>query len=253
MAQYVDWLGKTAQIFPGLIVFHDGSCDELDLPGTEFIKIEKSDLKSFDYLFPLIELLKDFKPIAARDVTFTLPQYALMQFAKFELASKLVKQRNCDSILWVDAGISRFIKKTKFSFSPKHPVFMQHLLRIEYQFAFEIDLRRNLTFPKFKVRIPEIGSCRRIISGTSFWMRRDGVSIIWSDVQDHLQSMIKVGVWDNEQVYLREFLGRTNHKVAFVLQSKSSTGTLARVFLGEQTRMPIRFSRILSKMLKYQE
>ena len=251
--QYLDWLRETALIFPGLIVFHDGSCDKLEVPGIECIKIEKSELLTFTYLNPLKELLRDFKPIATRDITFSLPEYALVQFAKFELANKLLEERSFDSILWVDAGISRFIDKTKPYSSLMDSMFLKQLLNFEYQFAFEIDLRRNITIPRLKVPVAEFGSCRRIISGTSFWIRRDGIDLIWKNVQQHLSSMISRSVWDNEQVYLREFLGNSNHETAFVLQSKSSTGTLARVLLGEQARLPIRFSKFLCKMLRYKE
>jgi hypothetical protein len=251
IAQYLEWLSETAQIFPGLIVFHDGCCDELEALGTEFIKLEKLDLQTFDFLIPLQKLLKDFKPIAANDVTFTLPEYALMQFAKFELANKLLMERNFQSILWVDAGISRFIKNTKSSTNLNNANFLSKLIMGKYQFAFEIDLRRNLTLPTFKVRVPKLGSCRRIISGTSFWMRRDAINPIWSNAQEHIRSMIRDREWDNEQVYLRKFLGKTNYKVALVLQSKSLTGTLARVFLGERRRLFLFFSIVLNKLLKY--
>ncbi len=251
IAQYLEWLDRTARIFPGLIVFHDGCCDELEVLGTEFVKIEKSDLQTFDFLIPVQSLLKDFKPIAANDVTFTLPEYALMQFAKFELANKLLMQRDFHSILWVDAGISRFIKNSKSSTNLNNSTFMRELITGSYQFAFEIDLRRNLTLPRFKVRVPKLGSCRRIISGTSFWMRRDSINEVWSRAQEHIQSMIRRGEWDNEQVYLREFLGKTNFKVALVLQSKSLTGTVGRVFLGEKKRLFLFFSLVLNKLLKF--
>ena len=249
--QYLHWLRETALIFPGLIVFHDGCCDKLEVPGVECIKIEKSELLTFSYLDPLRELLGSFKPIAARDITFSLPEYALVQFAKFELANKLLEERSFDSVLWVDAGISRFIDKTNSYSGLIDSQFLKQLSNFEYQFAFEIDLRRNITFPGLKVRVAEFGSCRRIVSGTSFWIRRDGVDVIWKNVQLHLSSMISRNVWDNEQVYLREFLGNSNHKTAFVLQSKSRTGTLARVLLGERARLHVIFSKLLCKMLRY--
>jgi hypothetical protein len=250
IAQYLEWLTKTARLFPNLVVFHDGSCDKIEIPEARFIKVDRSKLVTFSLTKSVTELLKTYKPIAQSDITFKIPEYALIQFAKFELGHRLLHQFKSDSILWVDAGISRFIDIREEKFHSNFSNLSERLAKEGYGLAFEIDLKRNISFPTFKVKEAPVGSCRRIISGTSFWIHRKAIDVLWDDVITYLNLIIAKHEWDNEQVYLRDYSSRSKIKSAYFIQSKNKTGTLARIFLGERPIIPLRFSGFISDRLK---
>lgn len=247
IADYKSWLIRTCALFPGLTVFHDGCCDDLRMEDVKFIRITPSDLKFFQLLEPVSNLLHSFLPESPSDVTFQLPTYSLMQFSKFELGCLLLKDTDSGSVLWVDAGISRFFntqqqeKKLKESFFP---------IFDEFDLLLEIDLRRNFDFLRMRIKKSRIGSCRRVISGTSFWANSKAIREIYDKSIITTNEWIAKGVWDNEQVMLRSIFTTFNLRTAFVVQGKEETGSVARLSLDNSPRILRWKSQILSFLLK---
>jgi hypothetical protein len=222
---YKSWLVRTCALFPGLTVFHDGCCDDLDLEDVKFHRIKPSDLKFFQFLEPVSVILKSYLPDSPNDVTFRLPSYSLMQFSKFELGCLLLKDLEGGSVLWVDAGISRFFNKSQIqngslmAFTP---------ILNEFDLILEIDLRKNLKLLKMRIKESRIGSCRRIISGTSFWANHKAINELYQKSISTASEWIESGIWDNEQVMLRNIISKLDLKTAFVIQGKKDTGSVAR-------------------------
>ena len=106
---YKEWLKQTISIFPGIYIFHDGNLSEFNKLDCKLLKVKFSDLEIFSKLHSVTDILDTFKPEATSDITFKTPLYSLVQYSKFELANHLKGVANFDSVLWVDAGISRFI------------------------------------------------------------------------------------------------------------------------------------------------
>jgi len=225
--QYRDWLRATIEYFPNLVVYHDGSCDELVGLDCNFQRIPKSSFKAFSYESAVSEILKEFQPSSPSDITFRLPQYSLVQFAKFELGSKVIEDFNAESILWVDAGISRFIEKTVTQDMLNQSA--DRMLMHGIDAAFEIDLRNNFNLKSWSIAKSQIGSCRRVISGTSFWIHSRILSEFNRKIYNELENWLSGKVWDNEQVLLRSLLP-LKFNIHYVPQITGQTGGVSRSF-----------------------
>ena len=198
---YRSWLSKTIELFPGIVIFHDGSLNQnnIEFFDAKLIRLNKEDLEFFKLENSIKELFKKFIPQAKNDITFQLPQYSLMQFSKFSLAKYAKQISNSDGYLWVDAGISRFIKKIDPDTLKQNSTYVASQ---NYNAAFELDLRHNLSITKGLVQAP-IGSCKRIFSGTSFWINNAFTDQLNDLMLNTVQEWISEGIWDNEQVALR--------------------------------------------------
>ena len=243
--QYLNWLSKTLELFPTTIVFHDGSCDNFVFDKGIFVKIEKNSLWIFKLSKKISEILKEFDPVAKADITFLNPLYSMVQFSKFELLVLAKNLSPAESYLWIDAGISRFLKEGSHSSILNNNV--EKLLRRGYRFTFEIDLKNNLNFFKLKIRKSEVGTSRRVISGTSFWIKEDSVITIWEMIQMNLVIWLNENKWDNEQVMLRKIV-EDLESVNFIVQWNAWTGSVARKFLKKRIRIS-KFRNVIIEML----
>jgi hypothetical protein len=224
---YLEWLKKTIEIFPNLLVFHDGSCDLIDFRNVNLIKISKDELETFGLRERVVQILNSFKPISPGDITFKLVDYSLVQYAKFELAEKALEISQSSSILWVDAGISRFIsseEKSRFNSN------VTKLLNTKTRMVLEIDLRNNFQLQNLTIQPSIVGSCRRVISGTSFWINSDFTLELNYLIKAKLQDWIEAGVWDNEQVLLRN-ISPLKENILYIPQIYQRTGSVARKIL----------------------
>jgi hypothetical protein len=224
---YLEWLKKTIEIFPNLMVFHDGSCDLIDFRSVNLIKISKDELETFGLRERVVQILNSFKPISPGDITFKLVDYSLVQYAKFELAEKALEISQSSSILWVDAGISRFIsseEKSRFNSN------VTKLLNTKTRMVLEIDLRNNFQLQNLTIQPSIVGSCRRVISGTSFWINSDFTLELNYLIKAKLQDWIEAGVWDNEQVLLRN-ISPLKENILYIPQIYQRTGSVARKIL----------------------
>lgn len=224
---YLEWLARTIQLFPGIVVFHDGSCDALVSKTSQLVRVEKRDLGFYRFLPYVNQIFHEFTPQSPNDVTFKLPEYSLIQFSKFDLAQRVMQISEAESFLWVDAGISRFVDTNDSMLLQKNA---SKLIRNEYDFAFEINLRKNINFRNFKINSPKPGSCGRVISGTSFWIQASAISTLLHEINALLESWKSNSLWDNEQVALRTLYESPSHLNSshFILQNLSKTGSVAR-------------------------
>lgn len=249
LAQYRDWLKKTIEHFPGIIVFHDGSAGELpSCAESELVRL--ADLEVGQWIPKVEFLLKEFVSSVPNDITFRLPRYSIVQFAKFELAMRLRANFSANSYCWVDAGISRFLP---FESSANNVTLfnanVSSLLDTELDYLFEIDLRRNLNFRSPHLAESRPGTSRRVMSGTSFWMRDAGVENLWRTVTAKSSEWMNQRVWDNEQVMLRSILSGSVENVGFLRQGKNMTGTVARRLLTKPLKNAALQSALIRRLL----
>jgi len=245
--EYQKWLVKTISIFPGIYVFHDGNLDDLSRLNCNLIKIKFSDLKIFSKYQLVANLLKTFMPESPSDITFKTPLYSLVQYSKFELANQLRAVTKFDSVLWVDAGISRFINSIDNNLLDSN---LNKLISKGKVAAFEIDLRRNLDFKSMSIKNAKVGTCRRVISGTSFWMHDSIIDKMNDLIYAKFDEWFNLGVWDNEQVLIRILLGENDLNVEYVLQNKNMTGSVARKLGSSNVSKFDISSKIITLMLK---
>jgi hypothetical protein len=230
MQNYIEWLKATLKIFPNLIVFHDGSCDSLNLEYSNFVKISKDNLDTFKLKDQVSQILNSFRPISSGDITFKLVEYSLVQYAKFELGEKVLEISDCSSVLWIDAGISRFIKSPRFQMLEAN---VENLLKYQTKMVLEIDIRNNFNWRNLSIETSMVGSCRRVISGTSFWINSDFLIELNILIRSRLLGWIRAGIWDNEQVLLRNLLP-LDENICYIPQIYQSTGSVARKLSSEK-------------------
>lgn len=227
MDLYKKWLRNTIKLYPGIIVFCESIDSDLKDLDAQFYKINRNLI--FKDLEKVNSVLRSFDYEASEDVTFQLPSYALLQFYKFDLGQIAKIMSGAASLLWVDAGISRFIDAASNSTLQNNAKF---LINKSYKFAFEIDLRNNIKVPQIKVVSPKIGKCTRIISGTSFWINSDSVELLAGTTNKIKNDWLGSGIWDNEQVALRYVLKSKEilYNSYFIAQGNNQTGSIARQF-----------------------
>ncbi len=243
---YKMWLKKTTTIFPGMYIFHDGNLTDFENLDCYLIELPLSDLEIFKKLDLVTKILQKFKPIATSDITFKTPLYSLVQFAKFELAYHLRARIAFDSVLWVDAGISRFLEKVD------HELLIYNSKRLideGKETVFEIDLRRNIDLGKLSIKNPNVGTCKRVISGTSFWINNDFLNEFNYLVNSKLEEWIDSGVWDNEQILIRKLLAENQINSKYILQNRNLTGSVARTLGSRVLSKNDLTNKIISRML----
>jgi hypothetical protein len=229
---YLSWLSKTISIFPDVLVFHDGSCDQISHLTPNLIKLDREIIFDSQLANRLKVLFSKINVDAPNDITFKIPAYSLVQFLKFELLTKSLQLRPASSYLWIDAGISRFI-----SFQSDRKILESNSISAiaqGFKFIFEIDLKHNINFANFSIKQAPPGTCRRIVSGTSFWVKNDQVKVLNQIINERKSEWLKAGNWDNDQVMLRGILNLLNN-VLFLPQGKNLTGSVAR-FLSQENQ-----------------
>jgi hypothetical protein len=235
IAEYKVWLSKTCKLFPDIIVFHDGCLDSIENSDGHFVRLDLGSLRTFSLLPKLSAVLETFTPKAAADITFRLPEYGLVQLAKFELAEKVFEMTNTDSVLWVDAGISRFVPVPLNVNNIQD--FSRFLLKSHFDYFFEIDTRRNWNPLKMKLNRPGVGTSRRIVAGGSFWVRSRNIDALSTSIFNYAKSWVEAGIWDNEQILLRYLLPDIPGGKLYVRKGSALTAIVPRIMM-ENTWRP---------------
>lgn len=244
-SSYVEWLTSTTQLFPGIVIFHGGELDDYTFQNCKLVKIPLQSLKTFEFERDVISILDKFEPLAPNDITFKLPLYSLLQFAKFEFANLL--ETPGESVMWVDAGISRFVDRID---SATLDSSARELLEHNVDALFEIDIRNNFKVRNFALHDSAIGSCRRVLSGGAFWVRTSYLPELCNRVDAEFKVWIESNVWDNEQVMLRKVLPLISGKIIFVPQIRGVPGCVPRSLSQKKPKIYKHLSRVILSMLK---
>lgn len=222
-SDYLGWLRETVELFPGITVFHGGELDQVQIANCTLIRKPLMELRTFTNKPRVEEILHDFKPISPEDITFKLPSYALLQFAKFEFAESLTE--STDSVIWVDAGLSRFLKKIDYLQFARN---IKSELDQGVDYIFEVDIKNNLKLSSMAIKDAEVGSCKRIVSGGSFLIRSASLPILQENIETLLKQWLDFGVWDNEQVMLRKILPTISGEIVLIPQISGNPACLPR-------------------------
>jgi len=243
---YKIWLRNTITNFPNTLIFHDGVCDDLKDEFRNLIRINPNNLWMFEHKDAISEIINNFNPSSKNDITYLNPLYSLVQFSKFELLKIAKESFYAESYLWIDAGISRFLQFTKDENSMDFN--STEFLQNGTKFAFEIDLKNNLNLLTLKIKQSIPGTCRRVISGTSFWVERNSVDPIWHLIRKGVNNWLTCESWDNEQVMLRSILPNIPN-VEYIIQWNSPTGSVAREMLTKKIKSKKFRNEIIRKLM----
>lgn len=242
---YIEWLISTIDLFPGIVVFHGGELDNYSFQNCKIVKVPLQELDTFKHEKEVTSILSDFKPLAPNDITFRLPSYSLLQFAKFEFATLL--NSPSESVMWVDAGISRFVNQMD---SATLDSSIRGLLDHNVDALFEIDIRNNFKVNNFSLHDSTIGSCRRVVSGGAFWIRTTYIEELYDKINTEMKVWIQSSIWDNEQVMLRKILPSIPGKILFVPQILGLPGCVPRSLSHKRAKVYKYFFKMISSMLR---
>lgn len=110
---YLRWLSKTLVLFPNTYVFYEDKyikdLYERAFSGGIWINLPFMKFELAEYGTKIEGICKVMSQ-TSNDLTFRLPNYAILQFQKFNFLERLAFQfKSTQGFFWIDAGISRFI------------------------------------------------------------------------------------------------------------------------------------------------
>jgi len=249
---YVTWLNLTLRLPITFTVFLDPKIDASQIklkPGDNLVQM------SFDELYPnrwrdrVTAICVDGHNIKAKDdLTYRLPAYALVQFAKFDVLSRSkTYQPDATHVLWIDAGISRFFD------TPPEKVFFDYDYFSHLAAASTASLFLAIT-PRLAIHLREkseatyVGTCERLATGEMFMIRADQSETVAHRVYDYVeQQWLVQNLWDNEQVALGEILSR-EPTFATILDGKQQASFLKLLFPLKRHRIARAFDGLIEKI-----
>ena len=243
--EYKDWLKKTSQTFPGLIVFHDGILSSKEFPDCQLKLVAFRELITFENRDRLQEVLNTYKPACPNDITFKLIDYSLLQHAKIEFLVR--ESQDAESLLWVDAGISRFVSKCNLNTLGGS---IQDLLSRNVDLVLEVDIRNNIELRHLAIRQAVVGSCTKVISGGAFWVNAKALSTFFDGYQLMLEHWLANEVWDNDQVLIRNMLPIKSLNTLLVPQISGIPGSVVRSLSRRRPKAYQLSNNIVLEMLK---
>ncbi|MGV3573804.1 MAG: hypothetical protein ACO1O4_01570 [Devosia sp.] len=205
--RYVDWLNKTLQTPLPFLVFLDPEFDASGVvlkPEDRIVRVPRSDLKMFRHRKRIEEIVATSQNVNRRDVAFNIPEYGMVVMSKLELMKRASKETEADYLVWIDAGLSRFIPDLG---DGKLKVTEADLEGVNFGLTTTLHLAQRMRIGKFPRKM--IGKTLAMMSAGDFIVARTFAEEL-SDRMDFLveTEWLPAGLWDNEQVAIGSLLFR---------------------------------------------
>lgn len=235
--EYLRWLIKTANLLPNLMVFTDIQ-DVRDLMPPH-VRVIDFNFSQFD----LYGSRHDISAICAEqilrnrsnDVTVTVPDYAILQFGKFQLLDIATSLTEAPLMAWVDAGICRFANSDSRVQAGRERLIAD--IMDDSESLLEVDFRRNVSFGR--IRYVEAGTFRKTFSGGMLVINRLSTARYRNSMIKRALSWLENKVWDNEQIGLNQ-LFHAGELSPLILRQEGEPGTLIRFLQGLNSLQVIR-------------
>lgn len=230
---YIGWLNATLRLPVAFDIFLDPAIDQGQIA-----------LKPGDRVFPVP--LDQFYPIrwrdqvdrirrasTSQDLTFVLPNYALLMMSKFDMLERAARDHGMDCrMLWIDAGLSRFFR-TDMAKGRLSREYLDKLQDASFAASITAVGRKSI---REKTADALVGTSTRLVSGGDLYSTGAGAVAAASRLHDLVEKhWLPRGKWDNEQVAMGCMLadGWPGFQVAGVTQK---FGTLAAELFSLQLR-----------------
>lgn len=199
MDQYVEWLNKTLEVPLPFVIFLDPSFDASGIrtkAEDQIIRVAKDDLTMFKHRGAVEHAIATNEHGNRRDISYNLPDYGMLVMSKLEMVKRAASETDADWLLWIDAGLSRFLPDLK---GATPVITAADVEGITIGFNITDHLAQFMSQGKLPRRI--VGSCLTLVSGGDFIVARSAAKCI-SDRLDYLveKEWLPDGRWDNEQV-----------------------------------------------------
>lgn len=204
---YVSWLNRTLQTPLPFLVFLDPAFDASGIvlkPEDRIILVARSDLTMFRHRERIEEIVATSPNVNRRDIAFNIPEYGMVVMSKLELVKRASNETNADFLVWVDAGLSRFIPDLG---DGKLKVTKADLQGVNFGLTTTLHLAQRMRIGKFPRKM--VGRTLAMMSAGDFIVARDFAQEL-SDRLDFLveTEWLPAGLWDNEQVAIGSLLFR---------------------------------------------
>ena len=229
--QYVSWLNDTLQTPLPFIVFLDPSFDAGAVrlkAGDRIVRVAKADLRMFGHRTKVEAILASSQTVNRRDIAFNLAEYGMIVMSKPELLKRAAAESDADYLVWVDAGLSRFIPDLG---DGKLAVTDRDLKGMKLGLNTTLHLAQRMRIGKFPHRM--IGTTLAMISAGDMIVARDYAA----ELSNRLDFLVETewlpnGKWDNEQVAIGSLLFRGGLPGASILSTHVGGGanTLSWLF-----------------------
>ncbi|MCH8467114.1 MAG: hypothetical protein LAT78_11190 [Roseinatronobacter sp.] len=218
---YIKWLNKTLEVPLPFVVFLDPEIEASKIalkPGDQIISIPKNDLAMFAHRARVEEILATSSTLNRKDISYQLSDYGMMVMSKIDLMKRAAKLVESDYLLWLDAGLCRFIpdlREANIIRSAEDIDGASMLLNTTYYFS---QRQRLGKIPKVTVN-----GARALMMAGDLFIAHDFVD----ELEARFRFMVETewlpnGLWSNEQVALGTLLFRGALPGARILRTELS-------------------------------
>jgi hypothetical protein len=213
---YLNELQKLLNAYPNAFVYHNflDLSFQLKFPKANFNYIELSSLPLFKYYSEITAAIgKIGKDSPTKDLVHRIPEYGIVINSKLYLLNKASLETQSEFMIWIDAGISRFLTEDELE------QWCINLPRLNPSVdgIFQIDIQNWLR--QFKLEFPpskwiKFNSSTRVISGGAFVLRRVMSNSFSEEFDAILMERLSRGFWDTEQMFYFYLLKKFKIKYA---------------------------------------
>lgn len=235
--QYLSWLSESVQAFPEALIFTDSDRLVQSLPSENIYYLPRQELRLWRLESEVTTLL--MQPSSHRDsctdLTCQLATYALLMLSKFQFLRLAADSSGAEMLLWVDAGISRFMPKGR-RFSPQYPSWLGDS---DYEGFFLADTRdMNLRKSSQSRRMTFVGSHQRRVAGAVFLLSARLAQHLERRAQLWALRNLQTTIWDNEQVFLASEAPKLGERIFFLPQKNDNPiGDILPFIFSEKPRL----------------
>lgn len=221
--KYVGWLNDTLRTPLPFLVFLDPAFDASAIrlkPEDRIVRVAKSDLTMFGHRARIEEIVAGSQTVNRRDIAFNLAEYGMIVMSKLELMKRAAKETDADYLIWIDAGLSRFIPDLGDGIVK---VTAADLEGVNFLLNTTLHLAQRMRIGKFPRAM--VGRTLAMMSAGDFIVAR-GFAEELSDRLDFLveTEWLPSGLWDNEQVAIGSLLFRGGLPDARILKTHVGGG-----------------------------
>jgi hypothetical protein len=229
-SDYLRWLSGTLRLPLPFAVYVDPSQDISSVRTKPEDRIERLPWSGLmtDKWRPAVEEIcaHPEKLPMAHDLTYKLPKYGLVNFAKLDLLAR--EADKAEYVLWVDAGASRC---TKYDFAG-----LQFLERKVDELMKGADIalianHRLYDYYKGRPHAPLPTRVEALVTGTVLLVRSSSAARLRDTLYQQIETeWLPNGLWDTEQTGLAELILKGRITAAIPQEDGSMLGILAAIF-----------------------
>lgn len=227
--EYASQIRVLLNSFPSAILVTDtDSYEKIKVHHKNVLIIERVGLWPFQFRKEVNGILSGPRYQESRDITHKLPEYSLVNISKIPILRLVLEKFGGSSAVWLDAGVSRFFSAPQ---EAEHKLLesLNALSSLGFEAGFEIETRGNTSLVKRRIANATPGSCRRVVSGTTFFASGGYLTKLEHHAVIEMREWLVGGVWDNDQVLLRRVVPRIKQKTFYHRQEGPPASMLRRL------------------------